>query len=132
MENGLKDILRKKNKSERNWIPEKIFSDYDYFSSYSNTWLNHSKDYYATLSTLILILDFYTSKGWGDLIDVRLEVLPGIAGLAQSKGVFNKGESLTEGPNKFRYDALYVMNQNLCFDIALLFKCIILVITRRL
>ena len=27
MENGLKDILRKKNKTEKSWIPEKIFSD---------------------------------------------------------------------------------------------------------
>ena len=77
-------------------------------------------------------LDYYRSKGWSDLIDVRLEVLPGIAGLAQSKGVFKKGESLTEGPNKFRYDALYVRNKNLCFDIVLLFKCTILVIARRL
>jgi len=72
-------------------------------------------------------LDFYTSKGWGDLIDVRLEVLPGIAGLAQSKGVFNKGESLIEGPKKFRYDVFYVRNQNLCFDINLLAKCVLLV-----
>ena len=37
-------------------------------------------------------LDYYKSKGWGSLIDIRLEVLPGIAGLAQSKGVFKKGD----------------------------------------
>ena len=72
-------------------------------------------------------LDFYISKGWKNSVDVRLKVLPGIAGLAQVKGTFKKGESITDTINKFRYDVVYVQNYNVCFDINLLAKCVLLV-----
>ncbi len=72
-------------------------------------------------------LDFYISKGWQNSVEVRLKVLPGIAGLAQLQGTFKKGESVTDTINKFRYDAVYVQNYNVCYDINLLAKCVLLV-----
>ena len=72
-------------------------------------------------------LDFYISKGWQNSVEVRLKVLPGIAGLAQLQGTFKKGESVTGTVNKFRYDAVYVQNYNVCYDINLLAKCVLLV-----
>lgn len=35
--------------------PEKIFSDYAYFSSYSDTWLKHAKDYVDKMTNLLRI-----------------------------------------------------------------------------
>ena len=75
----------------------------------------------------IVIADFYISKGWQNSVEVRLKVLPGIAGLAQLQGTFKKGESVTDTINKFRYDAVYVQNYNVCYDINLLAKCVLLV-----
>jgi len=53
----------------------------------------------------------------------RLEVLPGITGLAQIKG----RNSLSWG-KKFKYDIYYVDNHNMCLDLIILIKTVFFVL----
>ena len=80
--------------------PENIFTDYDYFSSYSNTWLTHSKDYVENISILFgldqssqvvevasndgYLLQYFLEKG---IPVIGVEPAKNVAEVAKNKGI---------------------------------------------
>jgi len=57
---------------------------------------------------------------------VRLLVKPGLTGLAQIEGAYH-----THPRNKLRYDFIYIKNRSLFFDIKIILKTVLVVLTRK-
>ena len=80
--------------------PEAIFSDYAYFSSYSDSWLAHARDYAAAvrqrfgLDAKRLVVEIASNDGYllqyfkADGIPILgIEPAANVAGVAEAKGI---------------------------------------------